>query len=84
MRVFIILCFPLMLFAFMSSKLLLACALNIFSRRLFVLGTEELGAVAAEPGAELGQLFFEAGDRLLVHVGLGDDLRHVDCEVAVR
>lgn len=52
---------------------------NVLGTGLLVFGAEELGTVAAEPGAELGELLLEARDRLLVHVGLCDDLGHVDC-----
>ena len=54
--------------------------LDVLGTRLLVLGAEELCAVAAEPRAELGEFLLEAGDRLLVHVGLRDDFGHVDCE----
>jgi hypothetical protein len=55
-----------------------ARSLDVFSAGLLVLGAEEFGTVAAEPGAELGELLLKASDRLLVHVGLSDDLGHVN------
>lgn len=59
---------------------LLARRFDVLDTRLLVFGAEELGTVAAEPGAELGELFFETCDGLLIHVGLSNDLGHVDCQ----
>lgn len=60
--------------------LLLAGMLNVLCTRLLVLSAEVFRAIPCEPRAELADLFFEAGDGLSVHVGLGDELRHVDCK----
>jgi hypothetical protein len=56
-----------------------ACSFDVLSTRLLVLGAKEVGTAATQPGAELGELFLEAGGRLAIHVGLSDDLGHVDC-----
>lgn len=48
--------------------------LDVFRTGVLVLANEVLLGVLAQPVAELGDLFTEAADRLLVHVGLADEL----------
>ena len=56
----------------------LAGILNVLGARLFVLGTEVLHGIAAEPGGEFAEFGLEACHGFRVHVGLGDHFREVD------
>jgi hypothetical protein len=53
--------------------------LDILLRRGLVLRDKVLGRVPGEPGGELYEFLAQAGDGLVVHVCLGDELLEGDC-----
>lgn len=52
-----------------------ASAVDVFLGRCLVLVDEVLGRILTEPSGHLGELFPQTVDRLLIHVGLGEELR---------
>jgi hypothetical protein len=56
----------------------LSSILDVITVWLLVLGAKEAAAVACKPGAELADLFAESIHRLVVHVGLSNELWQVD------
>lgn len=57
--------------------------LDVIGSWLLVFGAEETAAVACKPGAELADLLAESIHRLIVHVGLSNELREVDWIMSV-
>ena len=55
--------------------------LNVLCSRLLVLSAEEAVRVACKPGAEFTDLLAQTVDRLDVHVGLSDHLRHIHYDI---
>jgi hypothetical protein len=53
--------------------------IDVILRRTFVLVDEEALMVTADPLGEEGHFFLNFGDRLGVHIGLGDPVGHADC-----
>jgi hypothetical protein len=59
----------------------LSSILDVITVWLLILGAEEAAAVACKPGAELADFFAESVHRLVVHVGLSNELWQVDCSM---
>lgn len=62
-----------------NSALTATCLIDVGLARVLVLRDEELLRGSSQEGNELRNFLAETVDRLLVHVGLGNQLRKRDC-----